>query len=119
MIHTESTEIYHVDDVQTQTEIKLSQRASWQSQPQMAKLSDKDSDTINEGLPNINKLGHQQENPTTEKSSVVHRPIKNSGHISIVGSAKPSTIRKFRTVQIDKLYSKNPSGSALKPDMVY
>lgn len=116
---TNNTEIYQGDDGQTQIEIKLDQRTLWLSTVQTAELFERDLNTIIVGSLNIYKFGHQQENPTTEKSSVVHRPIKNSGHISIVCSATPLTIRKFRTVQIDKLYSRNPSSSAPKPNMVH
>jgi prophage maintenance system killer protein len=71
MIETGQIEIYQMDDGQTQIQVRLEQDTLWLSQAQMAKVFDKDSDTIGLHLKNIYESGELDKSSTTEESSVV------------------------------------------------
>ncbi|GMQ83551.1 MAG: RhuM family protein [Gammaproteobacteria bacterium] len=66
-------EIYQTNDGQTQVEVRFDADTLWLSQAQMAKLFDKDSDTIGLHLKNIFESKELEENLTTEESSVVRQ----------------------------------------------
>jgi prophage maintenance system killer protein len=68
--------IYKTPDGKTSIEVKLEKETVWLSQKQMAKLFDKDSDTIGLHLKNIYKSGELEEISTTEKYSVVRQEGK-------------------------------------------
>ena len=69
-------EIYQTDDGQTRIELRLEQDTLWLSQAQMAKLFEKDTDTISLHLKNIYQEGELEESSTTEDSSVVRQEGK-------------------------------------------
>ena len=69
-------EIYQADDGQTRIEVRLEQDTLWLSQAQMAKLFEKDTDTISLHLKNIYQEGELEESSTTEDSSVVRQEGK-------------------------------------------
>ncbi|MBI9089886.1 MAG: virulence protein RhuM/Fic/DOC family protein [Desulfobacterium sp.] len=71
MIEAGQIEIYQTDDGQTQIQVRLEQDTIWLSQAQMAKVFDKDSDTIGLHLKNIYESGELDKSSTTEESSVV------------------------------------------------
>jgi hypothetical protein len=68
--------IYKTPNGKTTIEVKLEKETVWLSQKQMAKLFDKDSDTIGLHLRNIYKSGELEKISTTEKYSVVHQEGK-------------------------------------------
>ena len=65
--------IYKSEDGRTEIQVKLENETVWLSQKQMAKLFDKDSDTIGLHLKNIYESEELEEISTTEYSSVVQR----------------------------------------------
>jgi prophage maintenance system killer protein len=65
--------IYRTPDGNTNIDVKLENETVWLSQSQMAKLFDKDSDTIGLHLKNIYKSRELDEHSTTEKYSVVRQ----------------------------------------------
>ncbi len=68
--------IYKSDKGDTSIEVKLDNDTVWLSQKQMAKLFNKDSDTIGLHLKNIYKSGELDQDSTTEKYSVVQQEGK-------------------------------------------
>ncbi|MDP2058698.1 MAG: virulence protein RhuM/Fic/DOC family protein [Flavobacteriaceae bacterium] len=65
--------IYQTEDGQTEVHVKFDKESVWLSQRQMAKLFDKDSDTISLHLKNIFKSGELEEKTTTEDFSLVQK----------------------------------------------
>ncbi len=76
MIENKQIEIYQSEDGQIQIQVYLEKDTIWLSQAQIAKLFDKDSDTIGLHLRNIYKSGELEKSATTEESSVVRQEGK-------------------------------------------
>lgn len=68
--------IFQTDDGQTRIYVKFDNETVWLTQKQMARLFDKDSDTIGLHLRNIYQSGELEELLTTDNSSVVQKEGK-------------------------------------------
>lgn len=66
-------EIFQIKDGEPGVSVKIEKDTVWLSQKQMARLFDKDSDTIGLHLRNIYKSEELEESATTEESSVVQK----------------------------------------------
>ncbi len=75
-MNNKQIEIFQSEDGQTQVEVRFEQDTLWLSQPQMAELFGKDSDTIGLHLKNIYESGELKQPATTEESSVVRQEGK-------------------------------------------
>ncbi len=78
MTSTHQMEIYQTEDGETRIQVQLEKDTLWLSRLQMAKLFNRDSDTIGLHLKNIYKSGELEPLATTEESSVVRQEGKRT-----------------------------------------
>ncbi len=85
--------LYRSKDGGVSLDVQLEKETIWLSQKQMAKLFDKDSDTIGLHIRNTYKEGELEETATTEESSVVRK------------EGKRTVTRKIRFYNLDVIIS--------------